>query len=71
MGAPRQEKAAACQMSFPTPPEILQRVEESICLLSLEKFSSQEGLVGPVLLNISMLLLPAEGLAALLSSLVV
>lgn len=51
-----QEKAAACQMSFTTPPETLQRVEESICLLSLERFASREGLVGPVLLNISMLL---------------
>lgn len=66
-----QEKAAACQMSFTTPPETLQKLEESICLLSLERFASREGLVGQVLLSISMLLMPAEGLAALLSSLVV
>lgn len=40
-------------------------------LLSLEGFASREGLVGPVVLSISMLLMPAEGLAALLSTLVV
>lgn len=71
MGTPRQEKAAACQMSFLTPLETLQRVEESICLLSLEMFASRQGLMGPGLLNILMLLMPAGGLSALLSSLVV